>query len=175
MASYGFGGYTITDILNRWAEFGVFAYVFPFLLIFAIIFGILNKTKILGDNKGVQAVIAVAIGFLSLQNDYVTRFFESIFPYAGMGIAVLIVAIILMGVMFGDEGGIDWLKYVFFGIGVIIFLVVVLTSLSDISWWGGSGGYGWGESWPAILSLIILLAIMGFVIFAGKKKGGGEK
>jgi hypothetical protein len=169
LAYAGFYGYTITDILNQWAQFGVFAYVFPFLLIFAIVFGILNKSNILGENKAVHATIALAVGFLALQNDYVTRFFESIFPYAGMGIAVLLVALILMGVMFG-ETEMKWLQYVFFGIGAIIFLIVILTSLNDISWWG-MGGYGWGQSWPAILSLIILLGIMAFIIFGSKKSG----
>ena len=153
LAFEGFGGYNITSILNSWAQFGVFAYLFPFLLIFAIVFGILMKSNILGQNRAVHATIALAVGFLALQNDYVTLFFQSLFPYAGMGIAVLLVAIILMGVMFGEQE-MDWMKYVFFGIGALIFLIVILTSLSDISWWG-TGGYAWGDSWPAIIALLI--------------------
>ena len=86
-------GYTITDILNIWADYGVFAYALPFLLIFAIVFGILSKTDILGKNKGVQATIALAVGLLSLQFDYVTNFYATIFPYAGIGISILLVAI----------------------------------------------------------------------------------
>jgi hypothetical protein len=168
LAYAGFGGFTITDILNRWAQFGVFAYLFPFLLIFAVVFGILNKTSVLGPNKGVQAAISLAVGFLALQNDYVTRFFESIFPYTGMGIAVLLVALILMGVMFGDSD-MTWIKYVFFGVGALIFIVVTLASLSDSSiWWGGMG-YGWGESWPAILALLVLIGLVALVVFGGGK------
>ena len=45
---------TITNILNTWADLGVFAYVLPFLMIFAVVFGILSKTEILGKNKGVR-------------------------------------------------------------------------------------------------------------------------
>ena len=83
-----------------------------------------------------------------------------------MGIAVLLVAIILMGVMFGEQE-MDWMKYVFFGIGALIFLIVILTSLSDISWWG-TGGYAWGDSWPAIIALLILLGVMAAIIFGGR-------
>ena len=39
---------SITDVLNTWADLGVFSYVIPFLLIFAVVYAILEKTKILG-------------------------------------------------------------------------------------------------------------------------------
>ena len=69
---------TITEVLNQWADAGVFAYLLPFLFIFAVVFGILNKTKVLGENKGVQATIALALGLLSLQFDYVSNFSSSL-------------------------------------------------------------------------------------------------
>jgi len=67
---------TITDVLNQWADMGVFAYVLPFLMIFAIIYGILTKTEILGKNRGVNATIALAAGLLALQFDYVPKYFS---------------------------------------------------------------------------------------------------
>jgi len=67
---------TITGVLNVWNNMGVFSYVIPFLLIFAVVFAILKKTGILGDdNDGILAIIAVAIGLLSLQFDFVSKFF----------------------------------------------------------------------------------------------------
>ena len=81
MASHGFFGYSIADVLNRWADRGVFAYVLPFLMIFALVYGILVKTQILGENKGVHVTIALAIGLISLQFDYVSNFFSTIFPF----------------------------------------------------------------------------------------------
>ena len=161
---------TITNILNTWADIGVFAYILPFLMIFAVVYGILSKTNILGGNKGVDATIALAIGLLALQFDYVSNFFASIFPYTGIGIAVLLVALILMGLISSDSDE-KWPRFVWFGIGFIIFIAVLLTSISDFSWWGGAA-YGWGESWPAILAAIIILALIGLIVWGG---GGGEK
>lgn len=157
---YGFG-YTITDILNIWAGYGVFAYALPFLLIFAIVFGILSKTKLLGDNKGVQATIALAVGLLSLQFDYVTNFYATIFPYAGIGISILLVALILMGIS-ADQ--LPFTKYVWFGIGAIIFLVILYTSLSD-TWFLGGMGYTLFDALPAIIAGLILLGVMALVIW----------
>ena len=158
---------TITDILNAWAEFGIFAYVLPFLMIFAVVFGILNKTKVLGEAKGVQATIALALGLLSLQFDYVSNFFSIFLPYAGVGIAILLIGIILMGLMYDEDSESNWVKVVFFGLGVIIFLVVVVTSISDSAFMGGTR---FSESWPAITAAIILLLLISFVIWGGGKK-----
>lgn len=161
---------TITEVLNQWADAGVFAYLLPFLFIFAVVFGILNKTKVLGESKGVQATIALALGLLSLQFDYVSNFFSIFLPYAGIGIAVLLIGVILMGLMYDEEKGSNWVKYVFFGLGAVVFLVVIVTSISDSSIIGGSR---FAESWPAITAAIVLLLLISFVIWGGKKSETG--
>jgi len=163
---------TITEVLNQWADAGVFAYLLPFLFIFAVVFGILNKTKVLGESKGVQATIALALGLLSLQFDYVSNFFSIFLPYAGIGIAVLLIGVILMGLMYDEDGESNWVKYVFFGLGAVIFLVVIVTSISDSSFIGGSR---FAESWPAILAAIILLLLISFVIWGGDKHKPNDK
>ena len=59
-----------------------------------------------------------------------------------------------------------------FGIGAVIFLVVLFTSLSDVYWLGGIG-YEWAEAWPAVLAGVILVLLIGFVVW-GDKMGGGS-
>ena len=157
--------FTITDILNMWQQAGIFAYVIPFLIIFAVVYGILNKTKLLGENRGVQATIALGVGLMSLLNDYVSNFFSSLFPYAGMGIAVLLVALILMGLVTTE----DFSWRIWFIVGLVSFVAVILASLNDMKWWMGGQ---FGDSWPAILAGIVLLALMYFIIYGGEKKIG---
>ncbi|MDP2925774.1 MAG: hypothetical protein Q8N99_05370 [Nanoarchaeota archaeon] len=157
-------GFTITEVLNMWQDQGVFAYALPFLMIFAIVYGILSKSKLLGENKGVQATIALAFGLLALQFDYVTNFYAIIFPYAGVGLSVLLVALILMGVA-ADR--IPKSEFVWFGIGLVIFVIIILSSITNFAWFGGMG-YSWGYAWPAILSGIILLLLMAWITFGNK-------
>jgi hypothetical protein len=58
---------TITDALNWFNAFGGFSYLIPFLLIFAVVFALLDRSKILGDNKPLMGIIAAALGyFLSI-------------------------------------------------------------------------------------------------------------
>ena len=157
---------TITDVLNSWTDFGIFAYVLPFLMIFAVVFGILNKTRILGDNRGVQATISIAIGLLSLQLDYVSSFFATIFPYTGIGIAVLLIALILTGLLSGEDDA-GWVKYVWFGVGSIIFIVILVNAFSDVSWMSGKG-WGISEHIPLIVfSLVFIIAFI-LIIVGGK-------
>ena len=163
--AYAYGGTTITDILNSWADMGVFAYVLPFLMIFAVVFGLMNKSKILGTNKGVQAVIALSVGLLSLQFDYVSNFFASIFPYFGMGLAVLLVALILMGFITDDSKA----QWIWFGLGAVIFIVVLMMSISDASWIGGYG-FAWNEAWKSVLTLIVLAGFIALIVWGSKDK-----
>lgn len=156
---------TITDVLNDWADMGVFAYLLPFLMIFSLVFGILSKSKLLGENKAVHAVLALTVGLLALQFDYVSNFFATIFPYAGIGIAVLLVALILGGILTEDEKASRW---IFFGVGALIFIVVLLYSIYDFNWLGGYVGIDW-VPW-VILILIFVGAVLWMAIESKKSK-----
>lgn len=167
----------ITGILNYWADIGVFSYVLPFLLVFAVVYGILSKTRILGGQKGVDAVVSIALGLLALQFDYVPAFFATIFPYAGIGISILLVLLILMGLFgTGDDGRLEaWAKYAFFGGGLLIALVVIFASLKDFSW---TGFNWWNDFGPALITLVVLgvlvWAVIGFPRQRRERDGGGN-
>ena len=159
---------TITDVLNSWEAMGVFAYLLPFLLIFAIIFGILNRSGFIGENKAVQSVIALSVGLLSLQFDYVTDFYASIFPYAGIGISILLVAVILLGfIETGDSNLTKYRNYIWFWIGVAILAVIIFTSLSDFYYFGGMG-YSLYDAMPMIIAGALLVGLIWAIVSSGK-------
>lgn len=164
--------FTITDALNSWNEMGVFSYVIPFLLIFAIVYAILDKTKLLsgdgGENKGIIAIIAVSVGLLSLQFDIVSNFFAVIFPRFGVGISIFLCFIIFVGFfMPAAENGKGLKNGV---IGWVIGIGVIVWAFSSWGQWNsGSGVGGWFGEY--IWSLIVLGIIVGLIVFASKKSG----
>jgi len=164
--AYNFYGYSIGDLLNSWADMGVFAYVLPFLMIFALVYGILTKTQILGDNKGVHATIALAFGLLALQFEYVSGFYASIFPYAGMGIAVLLVFLIFTGLIAEKDSKV--VNWIWFGIGIVIFLFVLSGALSDSYF---LGGFGFADAAPALVTIVLILGLLGLIIWGGGSSG----
>ncbi len=159
---------SITDILNQWAAIGVFSYVIPFLLIFAVVFAILQKSRVLGENKAVEAIIAIAVGLLSLQFDFVSTFFADIFPRFGVGLAVFLVLIIALGFFYSPDktGSMVWIGYLV-GIGVVIW------AITSWNFWRDNFSIGWWLEeyfWP----LIILAGIIVVIVVVAKSGNGGS-
>ncbi|MDH3353296.1 MAG: hypothetical protein OEL87_02510 [Nanoarchaeota archaeon] len=164
---------TITEVLNIWNNMGVFSYMIPFLLIFAVVFAILDKTKMLSsadnDNRMIIAIISASIGLLSLQFDFVSTFFAVIFPRFGIGLALFLVILIFVGFFHpeGSEGKwsikIAWVGWVV-GVGVFIW------SLSAWDEWSSQMGFGgwFVENIWAILVLGILIGLILAVARSGK-------
>ena len=145
----------IASILLDWERIGVFDYVLPFLLIFAIIYGILEATGILGKNRGINVVIAVVIGLLGLRLGFVQDFYREVFPRLGVGIAVLLLALILVGLFITNEHKKYW-YWGLGGLGVFIFLVIVSDTFDTL----GYGDFVWQENISWILGLILLVGII---------------
>ena len=160
---------TITSVLNTWNEIGIFSYVIPFLLIFAIVYAILDKTKILGgENRGILAIISVSVGLLSLQFDFVSEFFALIFPRFGIGLSLFLVLLIMIGFFFpkdqdGKKG--QW-------IGIVLGVGVVIWSLSSWKEWTNYGGFG-GWFTENIWALVVLGIIIAIIAIITKKPKGG--
>jgi hypothetical protein len=124
-AFYGGG---VGNLLSYLEQVGAFSYVLPFLLIFALVFGILNQIRLFENNRAINAIIALVVGLLALQFDFVPVFFSEIFPRLGVGLAVLLILLILVGMFvdpkLGWQSGFFWQSYGGAIIGVLILLVI---------------------------------------------------
>ena len=162
----GFYGGTFGDVLSYMEQAGFFAYILPFLLIFALVFGILTKTQIFKDNKAINGIIALVVGLLSLQFDFVPIFFSEIFPRLGVGLIIILALLILAGLFF--DPGSKLINYSLLAVGVIVFLVVLLQTFGWVGW---ASGFLWYDSWPTILMVIIVIALLAAVFNSvGPKK-----
>lgn len=158
---------TIIDILNKWQTGGIFDYVLPFLLIFSVVFGILESTKILGKQKGVHVIVALVIGLLSLRFGFVQQFFGELFPRLAVGIAVVLALLILTGLFIAKEETRYWL-WGLAAISVIVLLIVLVGSFEGAGWLGYYGGYI-GDYAELIVGAVLLIG----VIIAVSASGGG--
>ena len=161
-------------ILQQWADLGIFFYVLPFLLVFALVYAILYKINIMGgesptDNRGVYAIIALAIALMSLQFDFVPIFFQILFPKIGISLSILLMAMILVG-LFLDFRKSQGLNMVFLGIAGVIGLIVLLTTFDDFSWWSGSFWIN-QENLSAIVAGIIIIVLVLVIVNSGKTTG----
>lgn len=147
----------IYTILNQWQTVGVFDIVLPFVLIFAIIFGILSATHIIGDNKGVHVVIAAAVALLSLRSGFVQGFFAEIFPRLGVGLAVVLAFMILVGLFISK----DEARYWMWGLGTLGVLVGAIAMYNSFDTLGYFDSYAWQENMGWI---ILGVAVIGIIV-----------
>ena len=162
-----FYGGSIGNLLSYWEQAGFFSYVLPFLLIFALVFGILSKAKFF-DNKAINGILALVVGLLALQFDFVPVFFSAIFPRVGVGLAVILALLILAGLFFDPNN--KAVNYGLLGVGVIIFLIVLFQTFEWVWWSPGFWLYDLLYNWSGVLSIIIFLVIIGVIVGSGRPR-----
>src|SRR3989344_5787366 len=72
--------------------------VLPFVLVFTIVFAILQKTSILGkDKKQIDAIVALVIGLTFVAFPAPTEIVVKMIPVLGVALATIFVFLILLG------------------------------------------------------------------------------
>jgi len=167
LASYSyFEGGAIGNILNMWEQAGIFSYAIPFLLIFALVFGILSRMNIFKKadgkpNTAISGVIALAVALMALQFPFVSMFFAELFPALGIGLAIILVVLIISG-LFIDPDNKGWM----IGLMVVSVAVVIGVLLSASRSVGFIFGTWWRYNWPTLLGIGIFIALIIAIIAA---------
>lgn len=156
----------IGTILLQWENIGVFTYLLPFLLIFAVIYAILSTSGILGKERGIHGVVAVVIALMALRFNIVSDFFNEIFPRLGVGLAVLLSIMILVGIFLDDENGKKWWLVGLSVVGVIIAVVIVARSFDTLGWINYYGGSSAGELVGYIVGAVLLIGVILAVVLS---------
>lgn len=159
---------SIADIFYQWEYLGVFDFILPFLLVFAVVFGILNATRFMGDSKGVYVIVALVVGLMSLRfQDFFTGFLTQLFPRLGIGLAILLTVMILMGLFIAKDEQRYW-GWGLAAISLIIAIVIIYQSFEGL-------GYFWGGYSSDFVGFIILAVLLVGVIIAVATSGGGKE
>lgn len=147
----------------------------PFLLVFVVVFAILQKSKILGDGKQqIDAMVAAVIGLILIGVPTPRNILVGIMPWLAVGVAVILVFMILYGFVAGDLTGDNmpkWLKYTFLGLAAVFTIGVVLfiSGLWDKIWdsFGGAS-----DIWMNVVMVAVILGVVAVAVFSKKKSGG---
>ncbi len=166
LASIGaFPSGALGDLLSKWEQAGFFSYLLPFLLIFALVFGILTRTKIFKDNKVVNGIIALAVALMALQFSFVPAFFSEIFPRLGVGLAIILGVMIVVGLFMDPDSKL--VNYFLLGIGVITIGAVLIQSAGAAGW---QSGQWWQDNWQLIVGAIFLFILVAVIIGSASPK-----
>ena len=164
-----------------------FDFIFPMLIVFAIVFAILQKTKII-DNPAMNSIIAVAAAFTLLLSRKAIEVINFMIPWFAIAIIFLILMVLLFRTMGAKEemfSNIVKDKLVYWsiiGIAIVIFAVALGNVLGQdaleasqsqghlINATSGSSSAAYQQNvWsiisnPKILGMVIVFAIAVFAI-----------
>jgi hypothetical protein len=155
------------DLFAQLEQAGAFRYIIPFLFIFSLVFGILSKTKIFDNNKGINVIIALAVGLMALQTNFVSNFLTIVSPLLGVGLVILLVSMIFLGLVAPKE---SWLVYTLFGIGALVLINILL----DVAQSTGSPWWDWWLEWKVLIITFVVLGILFLSINAKKENNFGD-
>jgi len=173
-------------------KFGLFDIILPFLLVFTLVFAILEKTRILGvesdekktPKKNLNAMIAFVVGLLVVATNKIVTAINSALPNIVLLLVVLFAFLLLISI-FHKSGELEFKDthkgwYAFFVsilfIGVLLVFLGAIPLSENETWLS----FGWSyvaTNWEgSVVSSFILLGVVVFAIAfitAGSKKTGG--
>lgn len=160
-------------------DLGIYDVILPFLLVFTIVFAILEKTKILGvekiegreyTKKNLNAITAFAIAFLVIASTQLVAVINQTMAHIVLLLLLALAFLLLVGIFFGSkeftlESYPGWTKFFM----VLMFIGIVVIFLNALDWLKYplylimNAGTAWGAS------LLLLIIIIGFIWFITKE------
>ncbi len=162
---------------NTLKALGFYDFVLPWLLSFAIVFGIIDMVGIFSKrsstgviestNKGIEAIIALAFAFyvtlFTPFPGFLSSFFSKLFGNSIIVLSGVLVLLLFLGMVGLQPNRLlkDWGEKLFVGLAVIIALLIFLNAGGSIFGFGGITLVN-ATDW---LTLLVFFGIIGFVIW----------
>ncbi|MBS3099780.1 hypothetical protein J4463_01015 [Candidatus Pacearchaeota archaeon] len=156
--------------------------IYPFLLIFTLVFAILQKSKILGDEKKqIDALVAFSIALITVAFSWATNIITSLMPFLAVSVVILLVFMILYGFVGStSEKEFSLPKRVQVGIVIIAGIALIIAVLVATGQWDKVHNALFINGNPTnLFSNVLLIAIIAgaliIVVMPFKSSGGKKK
>jgi hypothetical protein len=167
-------------------DLGLFDVVLPFLLVFSIIFAILEKTEILGKGqKNINSIVALSVALITIAANQVVTAITTAIPNIVLLIVISLGFLIQLGLfMKKDDGGLDfatkhakWYKtFVWFlFIGVILVFANSVETDDGETWLEFIWNYLAEQAGEGVFAGVIFLAIVVGVVWLAQRSSGGSE
>jgi hypothetical protein len=162
------------DVLVRFA--------YPFLLIFILLFSVLKKTKIFGDNAQIDALLSFVIGLILVSAVQPKLVISNLMLFLSVAIVVVFVGLLIWGFLMGPkslemvEGMGSGLKWFF---GILIFASVAIA----VVWASGMHNQlinilfyqSWSNSfWTNFIFVALVIGALVFILMTAGKAAKGS-
>ncbi|MDP1696099.1 MAG: hypothetical protein Q8L29_04250 [archaeon] len=151
--------------------------VLPFLLVFVLVYAVLQKSKILGDDKKqINAIVSLVIGLIVISFNKYVSIIVNLIPVLAVGLVIILVFLLLWGIVFVNEdfAVAGWVKWTF---GGLAFAAVLISALIFTEAWSYFKDYFSGDN--TLFINIVFLVIVGVAVavvvgFGGKNENSSS-
>ena len=110
-------------------------FLFPFLLVFFIIFAILDRTKLFGEGKKqLNALTAFIAGLIFVTAVYPVLVVNNLILFLTVALVAIFVILLIWGFIFGDEKGFALDKKLKWVLGIIAGIAFIAAVLWATGW-----------------------------------------
>lgn len=183
---------TLRTALEFLKDFGFFDVILPFLLVFAVVFGILDKTRILGEEEikgekypktNINAIVAFVIAMLVVVTTKVVDALALALPRVALLLVVSLSFLLMIGIFISPGEVYQKLNKTWMaGIMIVMFTAVILIFLSVLPYndEGSWLEYGFNyvvDNWSGAVvgSIVLFVLVIWAVLWITKSKGEKEK
>ena len=187
----------IADLIAAGKDIGIFEFYLPFVIMFAILYGLLSKSKIFGNAekdrkvRAINLVISLAASAFVMAYTPVgitlTTFFANLFTHALIAIVTMVVLLMMVALVLGLGGkelkletGVKFIVLV-----LIILVIGIFISSGGLAFFPGLT-LGDVSDTPIVIlpnlnlttqdiAIIVLVVLTGLVIWFVYRSGGGGK
>lgn len=169
-----------SDFTVYFQQYGIMDFLLPFLLIFTLVFAILQRAKILGENKNFNIIVSLVLALLfivphmtgsyPLGYDPVQVLNEAL-PSVSLVAVAAVMLLLLLGI-FGRGIGEALMPVI--AIAAILFVIYIFGTTSALNLWRGPSDifYWWT---PQLTELLLIILVFGLIVwFITKEPGQGS-
>ena len=149
-------------------------FVYPFLIVFFIVFAVLEKTKLFGEEKKqLNALLALVIGLVFVSAVFPKMVVANMILFLSVAIVIVFVVLMLWGFVFSTKDGFVMTDPMKWG----LFAVVTIALIIGILWATGVSGKAYdflfGQSWSeAFWTNLIFVILIGVALAAVIRSSG---
>ncbi|MBT6519636.1 hypothetical protein HOK51_07340 [Candidatus Woesearchaeota archaeon] len=172
---------TFQNVIARLEYMGLSDVLLPFLLIFTVVFAIMQKTQPLGEKKSYNVLIALVLA-LSTVVPHVLGYYPAnadvvvIINKSLPSVSIVLVAIVMVFLVVGLFGGkATWGGALSGWIAFAAFILVFVIFASAANWFTYWPSWLWWLSDPDTQALLIVVGVFALIIwFITKEPGDGK-
>lgn len=175
----------LREAVSTLLDIGFYDVILPFILVYAIVFAILVKSRIFeggsSDSKlanKVSAIVALVFGLLVVTSIQIVSYIQSLIVNVIIVVVFLLCLYVVLGFLLGDKlSDLFENKTLRYVVVITSFIVVLSILLSILGTWAAIGNWweGFSDRNSSTLGTVLLLGVIGLVLYWVTSSASSDK